>query len=520
MTLKKMFWAFLLCVIIQNVNAQKVDSLKKVIDANVGLTKIEPIIEMVRYWVLKDNHEALKWATQASAIAESAGDTASIVRTSRIVCQLRNQLSMVAESEEVLLKILPIAKRHNLRDEHKKMLNLLGVVYIHRAKYDEALGTFVESLRMHEDDEDWVGASIGLSNIGLIYYKLKDYDNSLAYYIKSVELKKRLHDLFNLDILLINASLCYAFKKDYAKAMMLADSALRVCGNESCNDERKLEANYSFGIIHLGLKNITTAKNHFLNSYKVARKINDVRFELDNLIYLIDIAIAQNEIAIANAYLQKAEALMEREGMYFNLEMIKIYALFLKLYIQKKDYAKVTHYQQKYIQLKDSTYDEQLTNNLMRIEAEYLERENTDRITTQRQTIALKEEIIKGKKLLNIIIGTLAVILVLLAVILVMGYRNKQKLKTLLDRKVDERTKELQQMHEDLKRITRDKEVLIARSSEDINKSMVTINGLCAVGLQDVSDLRGKEYILKLHTTSNQLSGIIRGLKSLRTIYQ
>jgi tetratricopeptide (TPR) repeat protein len=515
---KKLALAFFLLWSVFPAKSQKIDSLKKIIDANVGQAKIEPIIEMARHWVLTDNHEALKWVKQASEIAVSTGDTANIVRTSRMVCQLHNRLSMDNESEKLLLKILPVARRHNLRVEHKKILNLLGIMFIFQAKYDQALRVFVEALGMHEEDRDLDGVSIIQSNMGLLYYKLKDYDKSLMYISKSMDLKKQINQLYNFDLLLGNLSLCYAFKKDYLTAKIFADSAMKECGGHLCNDNRKLENNYSLGIIHLGLKDISKANDHFLESYAIASRINNIRFQLDNIINLTEISILQNDGARATTYLKEAEELMDA-GVPFKVEMIKIYGLFLKLYDRKKDYAKVTYYQQKYIQLKDSTYDEQLTNNLMRIEAEYLERENSARITTQRQTIALKEEIIKEKQLLNIITGILTIVLVLLAMILVVRYRNKQKLNNLLDENVDERTRELQQTHEDLMRMAREREIHIARFSEDINRSMATINGLCAVGLQDVSDPEAKKYILKLHATSNELTGTIKGLQSLRTIY-
>ena len=152
-------------------------------------------------------------------------------------------------------------------------------------------------------------------------------------------------------------------------------------------------------------------------------------------------------------------------------------------------------YQQKYIQLKDSTFNEQMTTNLMKAQATYLERENTARIESQSQVLALKEEIIKSQYQLNILIGVGALILVGIALLLVRSNKQKQILNLLLDQKVKERTRELELNRDALFNTNQEMNTLILQTSDDIRSHLATIDGLHKVGLKDIHDPLALKYM-------------------------
>ena len=61
----------------------------------------------------------------------------------------------------------------------------------------------------------------------------------------------------------------------------------------------------------------------------------------------------------------------------------------LAILAKSKNFKKVEFYQSKYITLKDSIYNKELTTNLMKIEAEHLEKENKEKIEFQNRILAL-----------------------------------------------------------------------------------------------------------------------------------
>ena len=516
--LKTLF--FLLAVLTCNRSfaqqQNKIDSLKLVINASSGIKKYDALVSLLRlHGIVNENLEALTCANQAREIALQLSDTARIVQSNRIVGQLFNRLTMYKEAEEILLKILPIAKRHNLTEDYAKVLNNLAILYIYQqAKYDKALRLAFESLQIYEETNDYENKAFIIQNIGVIYYKLKNYHKGLEYFKRSILLRRKIRITQDIDIALVNISLCYINMGDFEKAKLYVDSAFAFCKIHLCHRRTIVDGYFSLGQSHLGLGELDTAEGYFLQSYALAIELNDVRFQLDNLELLSQIYLQQNRLDKAVYYLNRAEQAIGNNSS-FDQESIKIYSLFSELYYKTKDYKKVAFYQQKYIDLKDSVYNEDLTTNLIKLEVEYQERENKARLASQEQMLAIKEEEIQSQKLLNVSVVGVVLVFLIVTITLIKSNRQAQEINKILDEKVREQTTALQQSYDALLRASKEKEILLQRTSSDIRNSIATLSGLCAVGLQDITDPDAKEYISKINFSSR---GIARVLKKFKPI--
>ena len=69
------------------------------------------------------------------------------------------------------------------------------------------------------------------------------------------------------------------------------------------------------------------------------------RLQLENIIWLSEIYIRNNQISIAEKYLREAEQIIQKKSP-FNLELIGIYAQFFKLYQKNKDFENIALYQE------------------------------------------------------------------------------------------------------------------------------------------------------------------------------
>ncbi|MBT1699340.1 hypothetical protein KK083_20760 [Fulvivirgaceae bacterium PWU4] len=114
--------------------------------------------------------------------------------------------------------------------------------------------------------------------------------------------------------------------------------------------------------------------------------------------------------------------------MALNLELIKVYALFVEFYDLKNNWQNWAEYQQTYIALKDSIYNDRVANSLMKIESTYLERENTTKLAAQEQILILNQEVISRQNLMNIFAGLFSLRLIAIAVLLA---RSNRKSKTI-----------------------------------------------------------------------------------------
>jgi hypothetical protein len=191
------------------------------------------------------------------------------------------------------------------------------------------------------------------------------------------------------------------------------------------------------------------------------------------------------------------------------LELIKIYKTLYTLYEDTKDFQKVAQYQQKYIQLKDSIYNEELTRNLMRVEGEYLERENTAKIKAQNEILSLNEAIIFRQRLVTIFVGIAAVLLVVLAFDHYKHNQRKRLANQLLELRVRERTRELELNRDSLQRTMDERSVVFRKVSMDARAALATVKGLCSLGLSDEDSANHRQYLRKIELTSEELLRIL-----------
>jgi hypothetical protein len=132
---KKLFVCICLfvVVVVKAFSQHKIDSLTSVISSRTGIERFDPLVDMVRLQgSLFDNQQALIYAREALQLAYQAGDTSKIVTSSGMIAELRNRLSMEGDAEVILLKNLPIAKRHGLADDYRLMLLNLCIVYTYQ----------------------------------------------------------------------------------------------------------------------------------------------------------------------------------------------------------------------------------------------------------------------------------------------------------------------------------------------------------------------------------------------------
>jgi hypothetical protein len=155
---------------------------------------------------------------------------------------------------------------------------------------------------------------------------------------------------------------------------------------------------------------------------------------------------------------------------------------------------------------RDSLYSEDLTNNLVRLEAEHLERENQAKIASQKALLMLNQQAMEDQTLIN----KLSVVLLCVSVALVIGlfqnYRRKKRLNVLLDNKLAERTRELSLHRERLLISLSERDLALSRTGNKHAELIKRIKALCSTGLREVRDPVAREYLLKLRSCAIPLA--------------
>lgn len=484
---------------------QKIDSLRAVLPGKVGIERASILCEISRCYGDVNNQMAYKYARLAYKSAEDAKDTAFIVKAGRLTSQTLRRLGKIDSAIVLFNHILPLSQHHNFSQETRRILNSLGVAYLSLAKYDKALIYFFQLLRECDLDNDDYWRTHVLSNIGLVYQKLEDYETALAYHYESLAFQRTHGDKLIKNLSYINISECLAFKKEFTECRTLVNKVFSSYG-KNCPTTIQQSLYNLLGVAAFLEGRYDEAEKNFTQSYQLNTELKDGDLGLENLAYLVRINTYKSRLDKAESYLKSINNLIAA-GVTYNQQILLAYLSIISMFENSGDFEKLAYYQKKYITLRDSVFDQRLTTNLMKIEAEHLERENKAKIESQNKILTLNEEIIARQKYLNIFIGIVAMLLVALATVLIRNNRQKQKLNGLLDRRVKERTRELQLNRDALHRACDERDILITKTAGRINSLLATIKGLCVLGLSDEEEPR--EYLKKVNTASDSIAEVL-----------
>jgi signal transduction histidine kinase len=509
----------------------KIDSLKFQLDRTTGAERFDVLYELAYSYITitPDFNAAYEYSTEALELAKEISDSLRIVKAILVQSSALRRMENFDDASTQARYGLGIAQRNNFKNETKILLNSIAVNYMLKADYGNALHFSFESLIARERDRNKAEISITTNNIGFIYFKLKNYDKALEFYARALNLKKEVNDRHDLETLLINLGLCYNKLGNPLKAQTFILEGLAEC-NGKCKDDVVIEGKFGLGVSFFELKDYKQAIKNFEESYDLAVKTNDERFRAENQVYLGQINTELHNYEEAKKNLVEAERRAKPAG--YSQLLSDTYFQFSILFNQLKDYENASVYQQKYINLKDSLFNEALVKNIAKVQTNYEERKNI-------ATIASNEVVIQQSRDLNILVAVIALLTGLLVLVLQFGNRNikrvnaklseaKEVIQTQnqelanknkdLDHQVEKKTADLARANNSLKQVNDELDNFIYKTSHDIRGPLASLKGMCNVALMDVKDPVALEYLRKLDATAERLNSILTRLVIINQI--
>lgn len=490
---------------------QKIDSLKKSLKKLNDTTEYTLLILIASEYgnADLDHNEALGFATQAREIAYTLNDTLRIVKACRVMGQLFNRLSLHVESEKVLLSVLPLSMKYGLKNrEPGLILNSLAISNMYKPVYDKSLHFALKALAFWEERKDTFEISLVLNNIGIIYYKLLNFDRAIEYYERSLLFRRMSSDHYDLGRLLTNLSLCYAARNDHSKND-LKHAAINL--EEACRETPKnhlsklsMEQEFAKGFIELKRNNPVSAAHFFERSYVLASKLNDTRFKLENLVFLAKVYMARKDMKTAEKYLKESEVLGSNNS--FSGIRLMTFKLLYELYTLYSNDKKTVSYQKKYIRLRDSIYNEELTQQLTIAQIEYEQQANVVRLKSQTEMLALKEESITRQENISTLTYIAAFLLLVLIVTLLTCDLIRKREMVMLERKVKARTQELEDTYEVIQKYYSEQTHHLRTTADTIKNCVSTINGLHFLLLNEMAGKTVPDYLQKVEEATSGLS--------------
>jgi signal transduction histidine kinase len=500
-----------------------IDSLRTLLDTTPSGSRVDILYQLGYEFIDVDNEQALRYSNESYEIAKRSGDSLRVVKAIVIKGSSLRRMERLDEAIEVSLEGLRIAERNTYTNEFKTLLNSIAIAHSLKAEYDKALEFHYQSLILRELAGDKSEISITLNNIGFVYFKLRNYQQAVDYFTRSLELRREAKDNYDMDRLLINLGTCYIHLRDFSKAEDLIMEGLKTCG-DACTDDIRLQGFFSLGVAHYNLEHWDNAKEHFRQSFDISKRLSNVRFQAENLIYLGKIAMQLGQYQQAEDMFGQAEALAKTSG--YNQLLMDSYKQFSILYNDIKDFQRAAINQNKYITLKDSFIGEGLVNNIAKIQSKFEERENIATIESKNDIIRLQGSLITAIVIIAILAGALIFVLYrsikvkrkvnadLSDAKAIIEDQNRQLTNSNvhLNEELKEKNIELQKANDSLHRVNEELDNFIYKTSHDIRGPLASLKGMCNVALMDVKDPLALSYLNKLDITAEKLNTILTRL--------
>jgi len=272
------------------------------------------------------------------------------------------------EALKYLFMSLKELQRTDRISEFATVYTTIGIVYRQKSDYHTALKYYFKVLEIVESKKDSARMSPAYNNIGVVYKNMKDYDKALEFYQKSLNIKQDLKDNVSIPYTLGNIGIIYIEKKEYKKAIEKLSEVLKM-------------------FLELGFKNeiansylLIGRANFYLKEYDTAfvnvNKSIEIYSETGEKSGLADALLTKGNIYYAIHNFSKAELLLKKA---FNISkeiesdelVMNSYKYLSKLDSINGNYKSALTYYHKYIALKEQIFSIEKANEVIRIQAKY-----------------------------------------------------------------------------------------------------------------------------------------------------
>lgn len=320
------------------------------------------------------------------------GDTINSVNQEFMVGVCEYMLGNYPKALESYQKALSFAEKAHFKKGESNALNNIGNIQDELKNYPLALSYFQQALDIRDDMGDEVAANRTKENMATVYSKMGDYEKALELYLDIFEFKKANNDKDGMSTTLMNIG--YAYEK---------------------------------------LGKLQNALDYYTQSLKSLYQLDDTENIIVCLNNIGDIFYAQGKynqaIDSSKKSLELAKKLNSKTG-------IKSSALSLtKSYVEKQDFKDAYYNHILYTEVKDSLFNEESAKLLQEMETKYQTEKKQQEIEKQQLEIEKKDAQARTRNMmLYAMLGGLLLV-VLIAVQVYRGYKQKQKANALLSAK-------------------------------------------------------------------------------------
>ncbi len=497
----------------------------------------------------EDKHQALNLVEQlAQASQLSSSQSYALVYEKALIYY---RLGELGQAKQIMVKALTIASNNYLPRQQAEAEKMIGVFHYFKGENAQALQRYQNSLNYYQSIDEPIKQANLLNNIGLVYGAMGDIKNALLQFELAEPLYQKFGSIEDKNDVRHNIATLYLrlkrfdiaidiFNEVIDKRIELNDhnGAAEVYGN--LGTTYKQAGQYELAQEYL-LKSLDYYQAHD-DSYNSASQLHNLA-ELHNQLSQPNIALAYAEQAIALAkkvehkiayagalyslakaqfhlgkYQQASENLARSDQASFEMsyrdQLIENLALFALIHTALGDNSQALSAHNTYIQESNKVANEALNEQLAKYDSKQL-KQQVEQLQQQKKLQQLEVAQVDQRR--NFIV--ISVLLLFLSAFFIFRRNAERHLKEALKLKVRQRTKELEDLMEDLQKANQVKSQFLANMSHEIRTPLTAVIGQAeAIVHGDVPEEYLLEEVEVIHDNSVHLLELINDTLDLSKI--
>lgn len=397
------------------------------------------------YFIQKQYDTCVSINKKAISISEKYDDYKGLASSYRRIGLVERKNNELILAIETLYKSVGYYELANDSIRQCSVYLTIGNCHYQNGAYPDALEVFQKALQLSEQNGDHKTSARCLTNIANIQDELKNYPLALTYLQQAIDIKLKLEDNKGAFQIKENMAIIYSKTGDYEKALKQYEAVYNY--KDSVIDEAGISVTLTnIGYTYEKMGKFNNALENYTQSLKIFYKLDDNSNIATCLNNIGDIYYALGK------YKQAVDSSLKSLAIGRKLSSkakVKSTALSLtKSYVEMNNFRDAYHYHVLYAQMKDSLFNEESAKLLQEMETKYQTEKKQQEI--EKQSLKIDKQAAQSRSdriMLWAMLGGIVLVL-LIAIQIFRGYRQKKKANALLSDKNIEITSQKAEIEE------------------------------------------------------------------------
>jgi hypothetical protein len=236
------------------------------------------------------------------------------------------------------------------------------------------------------------------------------------------------------------------------------------------------------------------------------------RVWIESDLFLCQIFLEAKDFAKVQKILPFAE--IEAERLELADFRLRCYSLSAEWNLAVGNFLKATQYQERFLQLRDQLYGEELLHKISALQVEFEERHQVQKIKEQDELMRLKEESLRQQRNVSVLISIICLFLIIILIFLILNFRSTRRMNLQLDFMVREKTQHLELLHSELHFVNYKRLLCINDVVTAFRATIASLKGMCNLGRIDSEASISIDKLVHIERTAIEMGSIVEPLMS------